>query len=293
MRELILVGLESGLAALLVAASALAAPVTITDDRGQHVRFAHAPTRIVSLLPSITESVCALGACDRLVGIDRYSNSPEQVRALPKLGGLDDAQVERIVALKPDVVLAGKSARVTDRLEALGLKVVLVESQSHADVMHSLVLIAQLLGTPAEADRVWSGIERDFATATARIPATVSGRKVYFEIASAPYAASAGSFIGETLARLGMGNIVPATLGPFPRLNPEFVVRADPDIVMAAQRELATMATRPGWDGMAALKHGSVCGFDTAHYEVLIRPGPRLGEAALVLADCLAGLPAR
>lgn len=268
-----------------------AAPVTVTDDRGRRATFPQPPVRIVSLLPSITESVCGLGACDRLVGVDRFSNWPERVRALPKLGGLDDAQVERIVALKPDVVLAGKSARVTDRLEALGLTVVLVESQSHAGVKRSLGTIAQLLGTPAEADRVWSGIERDFATAAARVPADVRGRKVYFEVASAPYAAGASSFIGETLTRLGMGNLVPAELGPFPRLNPEYVVRGDPDIVIASQRELAAMPARPGWDRIGALRRGRVCGFDTEHYEVLIRPGPRLGEAALALAACLAALP--
>ncbi len=132
------------------------------------------------------------------------------MRALPKLGGLDDAQVERIVALKPDVVLAGKSARVTDRLESFGLVVVLLESQTHADVHRSLVTLAALVGRPAEADRVWSGIERDLSIAAARVPAAARGRKVYFEVASAPYAAGAGSFIGETLARLGLNNVVSA-----------------------------------------------------------------------------------
>ena len=69
------------------------------------------PQRIVSLVPGLTESVCALGACARLVGTDRYSNWPASVAALPKLGGLDDAQVERIAALKPDLVLIAPSAR--------------------------------------------------------------------------------------------------------------------------------------------------------------------------------------
>ena len=280
-----------GVLLLIASGCACAAPITVTDDRGQRATFASPPARIVSLLPSITESVCGLGGCDRLVGVDRYSNAPARVNALPKLGGLDDAQVERIVALKPDVVLAGKSARVTDRLEALGLVVVLVESQSHADVKRSLGLIARLLGTPSEADRVWAGIERDLALAAARVPTGVRGRTVYFEIASAPYAAGAGSFIGETLTRLGMANLVPAELGPFPRLNPEYVVRGNPDIVMASQRELASMPSRPGWDRIDALKRGRVCGFDSERYEMLIRPGPRLGEGALSIAACLADLP--
>src|SRR4051812_47432960 len=82
------------------------AQVELRDDRGATHRFSTPPQRIVSLLPSLTESICALGACSRLVGTDRYSNSPASVMSLPKLGGLDDAQVERIVALRPDVVLA-------------------------------------------------------------------------------------------------------------------------------------------------------------------------------------------
>lgn len=283
--------LLASIAAMSLSGLADAAPITVVDDRGAAATFAHAPRRIVSLLPSITESVCALGACDRLVGTDRYSDYPETVRGLPKLGGLDDAQVERIVALKPDVVLAGKSARVTDRLEALGLVVVLLESETHAQVRRSLTVIARLLDAPSAAEQVWSAIERDMATAAARVPTAVRGGKVYFEIDPTPYAAGAGSFIGETLARLGMDNIAPPGLGPFPKLNPEYVVRADPDVVMAAQRALATMSGRPGWDRIDGLKRGRTCGFDARQYDVLLRPGPRLGEAALLLAECLARLP--
>jgi iron complex transport system substrate-binding protein len=283
-------GLSALLMALLCCATAGAAEIVLRDDRGAEHRFAHTPQRIVSLLPSITETVCVLGGCARLVGVDRYSNWPPQVQALPKLGGLDDAQIERIVALRPDVVLAARSARVTDRLEALGLHVVLIESQNHADVRRSLMLVAQLLGTPDEGARVWSQIERDIAAAALRVPPAVRGKRVYFEVASDPYAAGAGSFIGETLARLGMANAVPAELGPFPKLNPEFVVRSQPDIVMAAQRELQQMAARPGWHGLRALQRGQKCGFEPARYEMLVRPGPRLGEAAQALADCLVGL---
>jgi iron complex transport system substrate-binding protein len=267
-----------------------AAQTSITDDRGRSSTWTQAPQRIVSLLPSLTESVCALGACNKLVGVDRYSNEPKQVEGLPKLGSLDDAQVERIVALKPDVVLVAKSARVTDRLESLGLKVVALQSDSHADVKRSLTLLAQLLGAPQEADRVWSRIERDFERAQQRVPATLQGKRVYFEVATTPYAAGASSFIGQTLWRLGLGNIVPSEMGPFPQLNPEFVVRSRPDIVMAAQRELKDMTSRPGWHSLVALTTQRSCGFDSARYELLTRPGPRMGEAALVLADCLAGL---
>ena len=266
------------------------AQITLQDGRGATLVLQAPPQRIVSLLPSLTESVCALGACERLVGTDRFSNSPASVIRLPKLGGIDDAQIERIVALRPDMVLLSASARVIDRLEALGLNVLVLEARDHADVKRSLALLAAMLGTPAEAERVWATIERDTRAATERVPAALRGKRVYFEVDATPYAAGAGSFIGETLARLGLANAVPTELGPFPKLNPEYVVRLQPDIVMANERNLAEMPRRPGWSTLRALKSGQSCGFGLDRYELLIRPGPRMGEAALVLADCLVAI---
>ena len=272
---------------LLAGGAALAQPVEVLDDRGQALRLERPPQRIVSLLPSLTESVATLGAGARLVGVDRYSNWPPEVRALPRLGGLDDAQIEAIVRLKPDLVLASSAARALDRLEALGLPVLRLKSDSHADVRRSLGLLARLLGTPAEGERVWARIESQLADAQARVPAALRGRLVYFELGGGPYAAGASSFIGETLARLGLVNAVPAELGPFPKLNPEFVVRARPEIVMGALREQPALRARPGWQAVPALREGRLCGFDEAGYELLIRPGPRLGEGAALIADCL------
>lgn len=282
-----------GLLASALAASAqgtTAPPITVRDDRGTEHRFASPPQRIVTLLPSLTESVWALGGGPRLVGVDRFSNWPADLAALPRLGGLDDAQIESIVALKPDVVLASTSARSIDRLEALGFKVLRLKSETHADVRRTLVLLATLLGTPAEGERVWQRIQRDIAAAAARVPSAQRGQRVYFEIGGGPYAAGRSSFIGETLSLLGMDNIVPADMGPFPKLNPEFVVRALPQVVMGVQREQAAMAARPGWQSIPAIAQNQRCGFETPRYEMLIRPGPRMGEAAGVLADCLAGL---
>jgi iron complex transport system substrate-binding protein len=279
----------AAVAALLWPLAALA-QATLKDDRGATLVWPAPPQRIVSLLPSLTESVCALGACARLVGTDRFSNWPASVIGLPKLGGIDDAQIERIVALRPDVVLLSSSTRIIDRLETLGLKVLVLEAHDHADVKRSLTLIAQMLGTPEQAVRVWTAIERDTRTAAERVPAALRGQRVYFEVDATPYAAGAGSFIGETLARLGLANAVPAELGPFPKLNPEYVVRIQPDIVMANDRNLADMPKRPGWSTLRALKNGHSCGFGLERYELLIRPGPRMGEAALALADCLVAI---
>jgi len=267
------------------------ARVAIRDDRGVTVSLEAPPRRIVSLLPSLTESVCALGACDRLVGTDRFSNWPQQVESLPKLGGLEDAQIERIVALKPDLVLASTSARVLDRLESLGVRVIALESRNRADVKRTLDLLGQVLGTPGKSQEVWAATERAIGAAAARVPAAQRGQRVYFEIDASLYAAGPASFIGETLRTLGLGNAIPADLGPFPKLNPEFVVRAQPDIVMGAQASVAEMPKRPGWSTLRALRDGRACGFPNATYEIIARPGPRLGEAAAAVADCLARLP--
>ncbi len=265
--------------------------IALRDDRGVTVVLPAPPRRVVSLLPSLTETVCALGECSRLVGTDRYSNWPAEVARLPKLGGLDDAHLEAIVALRPDLVLAAPSSRVVARLEALGLQVLVLESRNHADVARTLALLGAAFARPDAARRVAADIERDLRTAAARVPPGRRGQTVYFEVDPTPYAAGASSFVGETLARLGLANIVPAAMGPFPRLNPEFVARAQPELVMAGARTLTEMPRRPGWDRLAALRGGQVCGFDAAEDDLLVRAGPRLGAAALKLADCIAALP--
>jgi iron complex transport system substrate-binding protein len=274
---------------LLLAATAQAA-ITVVDDRGQRLTLARPAQRIVTLLPSLTEAVCALQACDRLVGTDRYSDWPTSVLALPRLGGLEDTPIERVVALKPDLVLVAGSARAIDRLEALGLKVLALEAKTLPDTERVLEVVAQALGQPGAGRALWQRLDAGIQAAAARVPPTLKGQRVYFEVASSPYAASEASFVGELLTRLGLRNVVPAALGPFPKLNPEFVVRAQPDIVMATERAVAEMPQRPGWAALTALRQQRQCGFASARYEIITRPGPRLAEAAAYIADCLQGL---
>lgn len=276
----------------MVATVAWAQPLVLRDDRGTEHRFEQPPQRIVTLLPSLTETAWVLGVGARLVGVDRFSNWPADIAALPRLGGLDDAQIEAIARLKPDVVLASTSARSLDKLEALDLRVLRLKSETHADVRRTLKLVAQLLGTPEAGERVWAQLDAQIAAAAARVPPALRGQRVYFEIGGGPYAAGTTSFIGETLSRLGMANIVPPELGPFPKLNPEFVVRARPELIMGVQREQAALLARPGWQAIPAVQGRRVCGFESADYEILIRPGPRLGEAAALLAGCLQRLGA-
>lgn len=263
--------------------------IQVTDDRGVVVKFAQSPQRIVSLLPSLTESVCELGQCQRLVGVDRYSNWPASVTKLPQVGGGLDPNIEAVVALKPDVVLMATSSRASERLEALGVKVVALEPKSHADVQRVLIKIGQVLDIPEDigAKRVWRFIDAGVSAAAQSLPAKAKGLRVYFEVNRAPFAAGEASFIGETLTRLGAKNIIPAALGPFPKINPEFVVRANPDVIMVGLRNSEGMELRPGWAGMRALREKRLCVFSLEDSDVLVRPGPRMAEAARIMAKCL------
>jgi iron complex transport system substrate-binding protein len=283
--------LALGLACSVVLCSASAGAQTqVTDDRGRTVTLAKAPQRIVSLLPSLTETVCALQACDKLLGTDRHSNWPKQVQALPKLGGLEDTQIERIVALKPDLVLAAVSARAVDRLESLGLTVLALEPQNWAGTQRTIQTLAQVLGDAAAGRNLVAKLNARVDAAAGRVPAAWRTRTVYFEV-GLPYAAGEASFVGELLTRLHLGNVVPAGMGPFPQLNPEFVIRAQPALLMGSSKTIAEMKARPGWRALKALQTGSVCGFNTASYDTLVRPGPRLADAAEAIADCLVQLP--
>ena len=280
----------AGLAGLLLFGSAgplHATPLVIEDDRGVRITLPASPKRIVTLLPSLTETVCALNACDRIVGTDRYSSHPAEVAKLPKTGGLDDANVELIVALRPDVVLLALSSRVTERLEALGIKVIALEPRTYVDVKRVLGKVAEVLEREAAGEKLWQVIDATVMAAARSVPPGARGMTVYYEVDSAPYAAGESSFIGETLHRLGLVNIVPAKMGPFPKLNPEFVVRADPQWIMVSARGAPGLPERPGWSRIRAVKDGRVCVFKPEDNDVLSRPGPRMGEAAQLMAACL------
>lgn len=283
----------AGLVALVTAmpfhaiASGRSGPAPV-DDRGVAVTLAAPPQRLVSLLPSLTETICALGACDRLVAVDTHSNWPQAVRALPHVGGLDDAQIESILAARPDLVLAAASTRAIARLESLGLKVLALEPRTLEDFRRVVGLLDQVLGT-ARGPGLLQQVDSDLDAMARALPAAQRGVRVYFEVSSAPYAASESSFIGQLLARVGAANVVAGTLGPFPKLNPEFVVRADPQVIMVTDRASGDLSRRPGWTGLRALREGRVCRFNSAQADVLVRPGPRMAEGARLMVDCIRG----
>jgi iron complex transport system substrate-binding protein len=120
------------------------------------------------------------------------------------------------------------------------------------------------------------------------VPPAARGQRVYFEVSRGPYAAGASSFIGELLQRLGARNVIGPELGPFPKINPEYVVRADPDLILIGAHYAQGLEQRPGWAGLRALRERRLCLFSAEESDVLVRPGPRMAEAARLLARCMA-----
>jgi len=260
----------------------------VVDDYGVAVEFKEPPKRIVSMLPSITETVCILGKCSQLIGVDRYSNWPKSVLNLPRLGGGLDPNVEAIIALSPDLVLVGSSPRASERLKSLGIPVFSIDSKSYSDVKRTIEKLALILGVPKqEAQKIWNDISVGVDKAAKLVPPSATKVKVYFEVNRSPYAAGPTSFIGETLGRLGLVNVMPASLGPFPKISPEFVVSLNPDLIMVGDRNYIGMNDRPGWSQIDALKNENICIFKESDADVIIRPGPRMAEGAMVLVDCL------
>ena len=262
--------------------------VTVLDDQKNPVEIGQPPQRIVSLLPSLTETVCALGQCARLVGVDRYSNWPDSIKTLPRMGGGIDPNIESIVAQKPDLVLLAGSTRGIERLQALGIKVLRLEPRTQADVQRVLATVAQALGLPgAKAEQVWQEIDAGVQAAAQSLKPQARSQRVYFEVSPAPYGASEASFIGEMLQRMGVRNILPASLGPFPQVNPEFVVRAQPDVIMAGDSSRANILQRPGWSRLPAVREDRICVFPPEQADIVVRAGPRMAEGARLMVACL------
>jgi iron complex transport system substrate-binding protein len=283
---------SAALALLLMSCAASATEpqaLVLRDDLQRTVSFAHPPQRIVTLLPSLTETVCALGACNRLVATDRYSDWPDRVKALPKTGGLEDAEIEEIVRLAPDLVLLSRTQRITGRLHELGIDSFALDTETYRSIARVVTLVGAILGSPERAVELNREIETavDQEAERAHLRRHDANPSVYFEVDRGPYAAGAASFIGELLARLGARNIVGADLGPFPKLNPEYVVRQDPDVIFVSPTDAPLLAQRPGWDRIRAVREQRLCAFGPELRNVIVRPGPRVAEGMRAMEDCL------
>lgn len=269
--------------ALLPSAAAASYPLTVTDDLGRAVTLTREPQRIIAMLPSHTETLIAIGAGDKLVAVDIYSTYPKAViERLPKVGSGYQPDIEAIVALKPDLVLADESqgSRLTAKLAAAGLTVYGGTAQTYTEVFAKIGVLGKLVGREAGATRL---ITRMRAELNALQRSVVGRPKVstYYEIDPSPYSVGPNSFIGALISKAGGQTIVPAALGDFPKLDPELIVKANPQVMVGLTLEDARV--RPGWAGLQALRSGRVFKPTPEERDALSRPGPRLPDALRAL----------
>ena len=265
----------------------------VVDDLGREVVLDAVPQRIVAMVPTHTETVCALGACDRLVGVDTFSNVPAEVSRLPDLGSAFDADLEALIALEPDLVLTDEYSGLAEALAPLSIPVYAGTPQTVAEVWGTTEALGSLLGLEGEAALLIGdaqGRVEALAASVAELPAP----RVFVELDATPYSVGPNAYLGELLRLAGGDNIVPAGLGDFPQVDPELVVAEDPEVVILLDAPFGesaeTVAARPGWGDLAAVRGGAVIELDQAGVDLLTRAGPRLPEALELLIDLLEGL---
>ncbi|MFB9082637.1 ABC transporter substrate-binding protein [Deinococcus wulumuqiensis] len=269
-------------AALATSAGATRYPLSLTDDLGRKVTVKAEPARIVSVLPSNTETLCAIGACAKLVGVDDYSDFPAQVTKLPKVGGLYDSNVEKIVSLRPDLVIVSKYGKLAEQLGQLGVPTVAVNPETYADVFSKTTLLGKIVNREAQAKALNIQMQRDIAKVEILTRNAVRKPTAYFEIDPTPYSIGPNSFMGVLLTKAGARNVIPASLGDFPKVDPELIVKQNPQLILGT--DLKTASARPGWKSITAVKTGKVIDIPKELNTILGRPGPRLPQALRGLA---------
>lgn len=251
---------------------------------------AQAPLRVVSLLPSTTELVCELGACDRLVAVDQHSNYPQSIRALPRVGSMGTWSIEALVRARPDLVLMPRDPQLAERLKQLGLTHRVVDPRNLVEVRASFGEVAQDLGLgAARGERLWQSLQSQMQSLRAAMPASALRQRVHVELDSAGYVAGPSSYLGELVQALGMRHALTLENPPYPHLSPEWVVRAQPDWLLLLFTPTTPLPQRPGWTQLSAVKARQVCAYSPDEVDVLVRPGPRLAQAARLLVQCFEG----
>jgi iron complex transport system substrate-binding protein len=256
-------------------------PLALKDDRGVTVRLAAPPRRVVSLAPSLTEIVFLIGRDRSLVGVTRFCNVPAAASGLPKIGGVSDPDVERIVALSPDLVLCTTDGNPRDKvraLEEMGIPCFAVAPQDLDAVFTAVERLGTLLGA-ADRGRAEAGALRRRAR-LARPPSDEAEKPaVLFVVSTAPIiVAGEGTFMDELVRLAGGRNAAAGFSGRYPRLSVEELVAARPDVIfvagMAGVERFPPGVTR--WKEVPAFRYGAVITLDG---DLVTRPGPRLVTA--------------
>ncbi|HSJ87195.1 MAG TPA: cobalamin-binding protein [Anaerolineales bacterium] len=269
--------------------------LTFTDGLGREVKLNGPAQRVVSMAPSNTEILFAIGAGNQVVGRDTLSDFPEEAKKLPDIGSTFDAlNTEQIVSLEPDLVLAAEinTPEQVKQLQDLGLTVYYLKNPLTLEEMYgNLEIVAQLTGHEKEAATLIDSLKKRVAVVDEKIAPISSRPNVFYELDATdpakPYTAGRGTFITQLIERAGGHNIA-ADLDGYPQISLEQVVAADPAFIILGDARYGvsaeTIAQRPGWENLSAVKNGKVLPFND---DLVSRPGPRLVDALEALAKLL------
>lgn len=275
--------------------TAVATPLTFTDGLGREIALNGLAQHVVSLAPSNTEILFAIGAGNQIVGRDELSDFPEEAKNVTDIGSTFDAlNTEQIVSLKPDLVLAAEinTPEQVKQLEDLGLTVYYLKNPLTLEEMYgNLEIVAQLTGHEQEAATVIESLKARVAAVDEKIAPLSSRFSVFYELDATnpakPYTAGKGTFITQLIDRAGGHNIA-ADLDGYPQMSLEQVVAADPAFIILGDARYGvsseSIAQRPGWENLTAVKNGHVLPFND---DLVSRPGPRLVDALEELAKLL------
>jgi iron complex transport system substrate-binding protein len=287
--------LLAGSCLLLGAWSAEAA--NVTDMLGRHIPVPDRPLRLVSLAPSLTETVYALGRGDWLVGVTDICDYPAEARAKPKVGGIAAPSLERIVSLSPDLVLTtaeGNSRNTLEQLERLGIVTFALKPDSYAGVIESMRALGRLLGAEPVARQVVGEIQERVRAVRSAVIGRPRPRVLYLIWTEPLIAAGPATYIHGLLDLAGGENIVQGRTVPYPRLDWEQVIGGAPDIILVADHRADAGRTAPaaastprewkGWEAVPAIRSGRVVPIPS---DTVLRPGPRVGEGLTRLAEAI------
>lgn len=242
--------------------------------------------KVVSLVPSVTEIVYAVGVGKMLVGNTNQEDFPEAAKSVYKVGDFMSPDLERIVALRPGLVFLTlpMHRQLLDKLNEMKVPVYVSRPADIEAVFREIDTVARLLGRKAAGESLVAGMRRRLDS----IPAFADTPRAYVEISGTPLmTAGGGTFINELLVRAGGRNVFASSMQEYPVVDPEAVVRADPDVILLLHPDMSVrdVAGRVGWGGMDAVKHGRI--YDKLDEDLLFRPGPRIVEGVVLLAKLL------
>lgn len=269
-----------------------AVQTSVIDDLGQEVVLARPPGRIVSLAPGHTETLFALGAGDRVVGVTVHGDWPPPARWLPRVGGFGEVDLEAVLSLRPDLVLAAglQSAGAVPALRRLGVPTFVLEPTRLEEVLDGIRRVGRLVGAEEAGDGLADRLSSRLAGLRASV-ATASRPRVFFELSEDLFTVGPGSFLHDLIRAAGGDNIAGEAGRPYPRLSAEAVIASDPEVILLADHPAGVgiddVKARPGWAGITAVRRGRVLEVDDV--DVLNRPGPRVVDGLEFLVRALHG----